>query len=174
MGYSQLKTKDTITLQDIRIKSFGLGFPDIAEYLKLLDVCELSHHVPEVIRQSFDIARNTLAYTYFCYELSMPAQLYAYSVVELALKTKLELLGFKTDKSSLKKRYDDVRSRNLIAFKSDEDKSMIDFYVKYLSSKSFFGKRNELAHGSNMLETPFDALNDLRKCSILINALFSE
>jgi hypothetical protein len=53
----------------------------------------LSESVPERIREQFDMARNTLLYSWFSYRLRMVSLLYSYTVVENALREKLQVGG---------------------------------------------------------------------------------
>jgi hypothetical protein len=56
-----------------------------------VSVISLSEFVPAEIREQFDIARNTLLYSWFSYRLRMVGLLYSYAVVENALREKLQV-----------------------------------------------------------------------------------
>lgn len=56
-----------------------------------ISAIRLSESVPGEIREQFDTARNTLLYSWFSYRLRMVGLLYSYTVVENALRERLQV-----------------------------------------------------------------------------------
>ncbi len=56
-----------------------------------ISLIRLSESVPREIREQFDTARNTLLYSWFSYRLRTVGLLYSYTVVENALRERLQV-----------------------------------------------------------------------------------
>jgi hypothetical protein len=54
---------------------------------------ELSESVPPVIREQFDIARNAFVYSWFVYEFATLAEQQCFTVLEMALRHRLDPAG---------------------------------------------------------------------------------
>lgn len=64
--------------------------PNIEKCHKALSEIELHAGVPEDVRGQFNVARNMALYQYFMYALAPEVQMKTFSVIELALRRRLE------------------------------------------------------------------------------------
>ena len=86
----QIKRGENLWIPDERALRFGLTPPTVDLYIEWMSRADLSPTVPLSIRQYFSGAKNTFIYSFYDYGMSMPAQLYAFSILERAVKSRLK------------------------------------------------------------------------------------
>lgn len=69
-----------------RIDTAGVRPQTIGDHYADISAIELSDGVPEAIRDEFDTVRNLYLYSWYVYDFTVPATLYAYALIEKAIK----------------------------------------------------------------------------------------
>lgn len=142
--------------------------PNLKKRHKLISEISLHAGVPEEIRSQFNVARNMALYQYFYYALAPEVQLKTYTIIEMALRTRANLIGRK----SFRKLVETAVMQGWIkdaGFRHIKDPKPGDPYCHTLMDV-LPDLRNESAHGSTNL-TP-DNIGHLEKCADLVNQLF--
>ena len=160
----RLKPREQVLLPDVRYQNranldYSTGIlteMTIDTIYEELEKVDLNDHVPESVRNHFEIARNLVLYSWFVYSFNVVAAMQAFASLEMAVKDKT---GDK--KGSLKSQLDKVfKGRKL----SGGIGPPIDLSV------AISKLRNDLAHGSPTLHGQGLALVGM--CADLINELY--
>jgi len=175
-----LKTKENIFTPDPRTVAFRNYLPNIQSYIDYMNRAALSDRVTKEVRECFDRARNTFVYSYYQYDLSMPAQLYALSTFELALKVRLHPFLKSKRRIGMGTLIQYAKQRDLLSFKNILDEptkqralSRLQFWAPHRGYKTDFeGYRNHLAHGADALDLPGHAAENIIYCAYAIESLF--
>lgn len=70
--------------------SLKTGQPQTLEdWYSGIDSIKLSSDVPEEVHRNFNRAKNTMIYSWFCYEIAPVAEQYCFCILELAFKLRL-------------------------------------------------------------------------------------
>ncbi len=93
------KLKSNLWEPDPRSLCFGMITPTIDRYIEWMSKAKLNKEVPLSVRQYFASARNTFIYSFYDYGMSMPAQLYAFSILENTIKRRFKELNIQFDDS---------------------------------------------------------------------------
>lgn len=138
-----------------------------ADFRALVADIELGIAVPAIIRQQFDLARNTFVYSWFVYELATLAEKQAYATLEMALREKMRLETGRTVGSRDLRWLMQEAERRKWLMRSDfgDERSplhLFDFIIR---------NRNDLAHGSDRL-VPDASHEMLSDCAEVIDQLF--
>lgn len=144
-----------------------------------LDKLNLVDEVGEDVFLGFETAKNTLLYSFYCYRLSVPCTLLAYSVLEMAITTKALSMGkrFKnTDGLKVKMKYafnQNLWDIKLLASETAKPKDWTHYthnaYINY-----YVDMRNRFAHNPAELYGTFDVLELLGEFCKMINMLYSK
>ncbi|MBL1213905.1 MAG: hypothetical protein D8M61_11230 [Ignavibacteriae bacterium] len=163
-------------------------------YVKVSKI-KLNSSVPENIKTHFETARNLMLYSWFVSKFRQVAELHAFSSIELAIRTKIEIAtnkkcakrGLKNlleyavrnkwivdegfprviERKQQKKKYREEFRPNL----PDEIEEDLQKHTKILVN-FFPDLRNQFAHGSNsILNSEMLIIDD---CRHLINQLFGK
>jgi hypothetical protein len=160
--------------RDLIVVDAGVTRPmAIADLHAMIEPIQLSDAVPEEIRREFDTARNAFVYSWFVYEFTTLTELAGYTVLELALRRRLDpappnttkspglsrLLQQATDKGYLK--------RSDFEVPSPSGNGGVACQLDFLPLP-----RNHVAHG-NIHLLPQGALESLRLCRDVIDKLYS-
>lgn len=170
------KTIETILEPDARFRSF-VKLPDLlpmtlADHHAVIEAIQLGPSAPKNVRTAFERARCAFLYAWFAYELTTLAQAQACSALELALY------------DHLKARYPDKEfgSLNACLEKSIADGDFDGLLIHPIDrpydrrelvelKELLVLVRNEIAHGSEMVVMPGQALDLIGYCAALINHL---
>lgn len=173
----RFKRLEMIHKPDVRMM-YSVKEDKFLETLHLeLDKLNLIEEVGEDVFLGFETAKNTLLYSFYCYRLSVPCTLFAFSVLEMAITTKalsIEKKFKNTDGLKVKMKYafnQNFWDIKLLAPETAKPKdwthythnSYIDYYVDM---------RNRLAHNPAELQGTFDVLELLGDFCKMINMLF--
>lgn len=71
-----------------RLDATGHRPKTIDEHYADISAVRLGEGVPEVIRDEFDTIRNLYLYSWYVYDFTVPASLYAHSLIEKTIKEK--------------------------------------------------------------------------------------
>lgn len=161
---------------------------------------QLSDAVPERIRDEFDTVRNVYLYSWYVYDFTIPAILYAHALIEKAIKEKCSLFSvppneFKGLKNLLELSIDRGWLRNsdfpfaleltreeMMPAATDSEPPTLRSTPRYNPSGKDFCEhlaetlpkiRNMSAHGEAGLGFPATALHEIETCACIIRALFS-
>ena len=142
----------------------------LEDFYKTVELIKLHERVPDNVRSQFNVARNLAIYTWFCYAFHQISELKAYSTLEMALRIKLD-----KGKVGLKKLLIEAVESGLI---KDRGFRNVKNSLKNPNSTEYVKRlpelmprfRNELAHGSTMLNN--SAFFNLQICADFINQLF--
>lgn len=172
----------------------------LQDYHYYINAIKLNGNVPGKIRNQFDTARNLLLYSWYVYRFATVAELQAFSSVEFALKEKVKLCNITNKRSSGLKNLLNIakeegwikdkgfsnymrqkkEQKNIeqLDFLSDnkvnqQDNKELQEYCNIICN-SFPFLRNEIAHGSEYLNMPGNALFTLEVCADIIIQLFQE
>jgi hypothetical protein len=171
MNMEEFKRLDQLMDMDEKHKLMG----DICGSVPSLEVMHkylldetLNVEVPDEIKSQFNIAKNMAIYSYFFYAIAPEVHLKTYSIIEHALRIKINpkkpmMLKALMIHAVAQGWISDSGFRNIKSPNSDNEwcKSMIDVIPRL---------RNAKAHGSNMLVG--DCLDHISSCADLINQLF--
>lgn len=148
--------------------------------------------VPEDVAKHFLRARHLFLYSWFCYDLTTPAQAQSYASVEWALREKHTITQTPTPKrpglktlmmSAVRSGW--LKDGGFPHLRFHSDPSLEGFAVQKVFdpdgtefcetlAASMPNLRNYLAHGSSFLITPSGALGTLERCAAVINQLFPQ
>lgn len=171
---------------DILIPDFRMSYDNTDEkYLDLfhgtLSKIKLTSQPPKDVMINFETARNTLLHSYFCYRLSAPATLYLFCTLEMALteKAKLSKKHFR-EHDGLNEKFKYAFNQKWLDIKklapSEAQKNVKDWL--YYTHNDYIGSyvylRNELAHGSFILDTPLMTCDLFGQVAQVINMLFEK
>lgn len=167
----ELKSLAALTLMDeIHVLIGGLTgrVPDLSK--RYAHVASITMHdgVPEVIRGQFNVARNMALYQYFMYSLAPEVQLKTYTIIEHALRLRIDP-SKKTGLAALLTKAaaeEWIRDKGFRHISSADDSNPYSRALAHVLPQL----RNDAAHGSGHL-TP-DCIGHLEKCADLVNQLF--
>jgi hypothetical protein len=135
---------------------------------------ELGPGVPPAIREHFDVARNAFIYSWFSYELVSLAEAHSYTVLEAALRHRIEAAGGDVSGArGLQNLYEKAVSLKYLntkdfevpsPFSSGGTISLFEF-VRLL--------RNDVMHGHSHL-LPDGSLQMMRLCAEILGRLFAD
>lgn len=132
---------------------------------------ELGPEVPEQIRRQFDVARSAFLYSWFEYELTTLAEHHSYSVLEMALRVRIEQETPNVRVRGLRGLFDIAVERGWLQredyempwFAPGRTISLLDMATRV---------RNNLSHGKIHL-LPGGSLRMMTLCAHVIVKLFS-
>lgn len=183
--YDLLKLPETITEQDPRSRMTAgvfdadLGafrYPDIEDHYATVSPLVLDPRVPEEVAVSFEVAKNLYLYSHYVYRFGVVSAVQALQSLEYALRERAKLAGVTTKALMLGKLMNmaieegwltDTAFKVIPGFQPPGG----DRYARTLA-KTLPGMRNILAHGSFTLFEPHRALEHLRICAAIIDAVF--
>lgn len=176
----KFKNKSQIFDPDPRIESFTSHSGDFFEkFYNSIDEIKLDVSVPKDVCIQFETTKNVLLYSFFSYRMSTVANLYAYSVLEKAIKEKYRqsnLNEFKNENPGLRKYMKLALKEGWIQRK--------DFYQCELSNDDisdeaseemlhmFVDIRNDLSHNPQSLNFLWEVVNHLKMFQVMINGMF--
>lgn len=151
----------------------------ISDHQEDIASIRMTDNVPDDIRRDFETLRNLYLYSWYVYEFTVPAELYAYALIEKTIKEKYsqakdpnkaphglkKLLGLSVDEGWLK------NSDFAIAqprYHPDD----IDYCERLVDTMP--PVRNLGAHGEAGLGFPRTTLEVIRRCAEVANALFKD
>jgi len=158
-------------------------------YQEVADV-NLLPSVPLEITSHFDNARNVLVYSWYAYEMSAVAEHHVYATIEYALKIRLSPLEKKNNGPGFRHLLQQAVDCGLISDsgfaiyharhwqteRTPKKQASINFADDQIRCRILIETlptlRNSLAHGSNYLNTPSNALMTFELARDLINQLF--
>lgn len=202
-----LKQPDEIFDPDPRSTSFvkldavGQHSKTIGDHHRQIAAIRMTDRVPEEIRAEFDTARNLYLYSWYVYDFTVPATLYAHALIEKTVKEKCSRSGLAPPKhAGLKKLLKlsirrgwltnaafeyvlDLTQQQLVP-PADSDRlpaiRSVPLYdptgadlCEHLA-ESLPEIRNMGAHGEAGLGLPTTALHALEICACIANALFRD
>ena len=200
-----LKQPDEMFEPDPRSTSFakldatGQHSKTIVDHHKQIATVRMANGVPEEIRAEFDTVRNLYLYSWYVYEFTVPATLYAHALIEKTVKEKCSRSGVKLPKpAGLAKLLKlSIRqgwltnadfefalelTRQEIVSPTDPNSAPVLRSVSlYVPTGTDFCEhlaeslpriRNMGAHGETGLGLPTTALHSLEICACIANALF--
>jgi hypothetical protein len=175
----KIKKLEEVKKPDVRNKCYVLINRENGEksnlsleyFYKVVKSIQLHEHVPDDVRGQFNVARNLAIYTWFSYSFHQVSELKAFSTLELALRIK-----FGKNKVGFKHLLSEAVKSGLI---KDRGFRNVKDSLKNLDSTEYAERlpelmprfRNELAHGSTMLNN--SAFFNLQICADFINQLFT-
>lgn len=143
----------------------------IEDHYSCVEHLTLHQGVPEKVRGQFNVARNIWLYSWHVYSFHQVAEMKAFSVLELALKTKLDdskLRGLRQHLvEAVKKGY--FRKDNFVFSGGARNCMTNEEYVHGLP-EFICHFRNKHAHEGTMLHP--DSMQVLGTCADMINQLF--
>lgn len=171
---------------DIHVPDYRIPYKDTDE--KYLDFfhdtllkIQLTPQVSKNVVIHFETSKNTLLYSYYCYRMSAPATLYLLCALEMALTEKAKMLNkeFK-DHDGLNEKFKYAFNQKWLDIKilapPMAKKNVKDWL--YYAHNDYVGYyvalRNELAHGSFILDTPMMTCDLFGQVAQIINMLFEE
>lgn len=170
------KPIDAILEPDERFRTF-VKLPDLqpmklADHHGVIDAIRLNAAVPQNVRTAFERARCAYLYAWFAYELTTLAQAQACSALELALYDHLKVCYPDKEFGSLNACLEKCIADGVFdGFKThpagepSDRKRLTDLRALLVHV------RNEIAHGSEMVVMPGQALDLIGYCASLINHL---
>ena len=195
-----LKELDEIFQPDARHAAF-VKLDAAGEHARTLDdhrddvaAIEMSDQVPASIRGEFETVRNLYLYSWYVYEFTVPAILYAHALVEKTIKEKCARSSVPSErglgkllKLSIRKGWlinaDFECTRNPTRWEmvpataqghappSPHFRPTGTDYCEHLA-ETLPKVRNMGAHGDTWLGLPWNALYDIEICASIANALF--
>lgn len=167
----QFKTFDEIQRMDITHSYLGQitgRLMTLEQRHAYLSTLELHDSTPEAVKGQFNVARNMTLYQHFFYALAPEVQMKTYSVIEMALRLRLDAEA-KPSLAQLLKRAVDMDLLKDEGFRHIASPDPSNPYSRSLVQVLPM-LRNDSAHGSTQL-TP-DCIGHIEKCADLINQLF--
>lgn len=167
----KFKSLDEIQRMDMTHLHFGQitgRVPNLEKCHKALSEIELHAGVPEDVRGQFNVARNMALYQYFMYALAPEVQMKTFSVIELALRRRLEPAN-RSGLASLLRKAVELGLLKDEGFRHLDPPDPGNGFSRSLP-EVLPKLRNALAHGSTDL-TP-DCIGHVEKCADLVNQLF--
>lgn len=202
-----LKQPDEIFDPDPRSTSFvkldavGQHSKTIGDHHRQIAAVRMTDRVPEEIRAEFDTARNLYLYSWYVYDFTVPATLYAHALIEKTVKEKCSRSGLAPPKhAGLKKLLKlsicrgwltnaafefalDLTRQQLVPPADPDGLPAIRSVPLYDPTGTDFCEhlaeslpeiRNMGAHGEAGLGLPTTALHGLEICACIANALFRD
>ena len=77
----------------VKLDATGQHSKTIGDHYKQIATVRMADRVPEEIRAEFDTVRNLNLYSWYVYEFTAPATLYAYALIEKIVKEKCSTSG---------------------------------------------------------------------------------
>jgi hypothetical protein len=175
-GQSMLKSISSINEPDIRFRNLadasGTRAMSIADLHAMIEPIQLSDAVPEEIRREFDTARNAFIYSWFVYEFTTLAELAGYTVLELALRRRIDPASPNTSKSRGLNRLLQKAAETGYLKRSDFETPSPGGSGTMLCQLDLIPMlRNHVAHG-NVHLLPQGALASLQLCRDVIEKLY--
>lgn len=196
----QGNTPDPCSTSFVRIDATGEHPVTLDDHHGKIAAVQISDAVPEDIRGEFDTVRNLHLYSWYVYEFTVPAVLYAYTLVEKAIKERCarsaiplkdhrglrKLLQLAIDQRWLTNadfQHALELKREEMTFSADDghpptfhstplyDPADTDYCERLADSLPKL--RNFSAHGEAGLGFPSSALGLIKTCACIINAVFS-
>lgn len=170
--------------QDIHQPDFRMPYDNTDEkyfhfFYDTLAKMQLNSIVPSSILVNFETSKNTLLYSYYCYRMSAPATLFLLSTLEMALteRAKISNKEFKAQdglyekfKYAFSQKWLDIK---LLAPASAQENVKDWLYYAHNDYVGYYVYlRNELAHGSFVLDTPLSTCDIFNQVTQIINLLF--
>jgi hypothetical protein len=168
------------------VPDFRIPYKDSNEkYFDYFHSClsdiKITSNVSQNVFINFETSRNTLLYSYYCYRMSAPAALYLLSTLEMALEERAKKSGkeFKAHQG-LNEKFKYAFTQKWLDIKKlapiQAQKNVKDWV--YYTYNDFIGYyvflRNELAHGSFILDTPMITCDLFDQIAHIINMLYEE
>jgi hypothetical protein len=170
------KSRENILEPDLRF-SYLRHHDQVGGYIRELRIedlyemvrpIELDAVVPLQIRQQFDAARYAFLYSWFAYDLASVAEMQCYSVLEMALRCRLELAELRSPRglralanAAIKAGF--VAAEHLRMQGDTGDRlSYLDYIVRL---------RNKLMHGDVHLH-PEGTIDIMARCAVIVTTLF--
>ena len=170
----QLKPFDELGKPDFRntlwIRADGQKL-SIEEYYSWAEHVTLHEGVPEEIRSQFNVARNVWLYSWYVYSFHQVAEMKAFSVLELALKIRLNDPCLRAFRQHLTEAINQgLLSKDQFIYSKGKDNHMSE--QEYIAGLPDFlcTLRNSHAHEGTMLMP--NSLRKLGTCADIINQLF--
>lgn len=168
----EFKTLEELTEMDEKHRLLGAisgSVPSLEGMHKYLAKELLNDEVPDEIRGQFNVAKNMALYSYFFYALAPEVHLKTYTIIEHALRIKVNpkrpmMLKALVNHAVSQRWVTDAGFRHL------DNPSPNNDWCKSLP-EVISSLRNSQAHGSTMLIG--DCLHHISACSDFINQLFS-
>ena len=160
---------------------------------------KVSDGPPETIRDEFDTVRNLYLYSWYVYDFTVPAILYAHALIEKAIKEKCDISGVsRKEHKGLRKLLElaidqgwltnaafpfalEQTRAEIVSNAIDPEPTMFRTTPRYLPDDTDYCMllakllpkiRNMGAHGDTSLSFPATALREIQVCACIINALF--
>lgn len=167
----EFKSLEELTEMDGKHRLMGAicgSVPSLEKMHKYLSQEVLNDEVPDEIKGQFNVAKNMALYSYYFYALAPEVHLKTYTVIEHALRLKInpkKRMMFKAliNHAVSQRWIKDSGFRHLDNPSPDDEwcKSMVEVMPSM---------RNSKAHGSSMLVG--DCLNHISSCTDFVNQLF--
>jgi hypothetical protein len=176
-----LKPSESLLESDIRFRDLVFQAAETGERRPLciddlrsmVASIELTQHVPLVIRDQFDVARNAFVYSWFVYEFATLAEQHCFAILEMALRHRLDPAAAPNTtrspgldsllKTALKRGW--LRREDFLAPSvsgAGDAMCLLDFIPR---------SRNHLMHGNIQL-LPQGTPDLMRLCADVMNRLF--
>ncbi len=180
-----------------RLEGASLRRKTVADHHREIEAVRMSDRVPETIRGEFETVRNLYLYSWFVYEFTVPAILYAHALIEKTIKEKcvrcsVPLDGVRGLRNLLELAVSEGWLINADFRHAREEMSLAvePWYSPWLRSRprylpdgtdfcerlaeSLPKIRNMGAHGEAGLGFPASALHLIEICASIANALFRD
>ena len=182
-----------------RFDAAGRHAKTIDDHFADIAALQLSESVPEGIRDEFDTVRNLYLYSWYVYDFTVPAILYAHALIEKAIKEKCCLSAVSIDNTRGLRNLlttcidhgwllnSDFRfaleftREEIVPAVNDLELPIVRSTLVYHPSGTDYCEhlaehlpkiRNIGAHGEAGLSVPAHALHQIEICACIINALF--
>lgn len=171
LSMEEFKSLEELTEMDEKHKLMGAicgSVPSLEKMHKYLSQELLNDEVPDEIKGQFNVAKNMALYSYYFYALSPEVHLKTYTIIEHALRLKVnpkKRMMFKAliNHAVLQRWINDSGFRHIENPSPNNEwcKSMVEVMPSL---------RNSKAHGSSMLIG--DCLHHISSCADFVNQLF--
>jgi len=171
LSMEEFKSLEELTEMDEKHKLMGAicgSVPSLEKMHKYLSQELLNDEVPDEIKGQFNVAKNMALYSYYFYALSPEVHLKTYTIIEHALRLKVnpkKRMMFK----ALINHAVSQRWINDSGFRHIENPSPNNEWCKSMV-EVMPSLRNSKAHGSSMLIG--DCLHHISSCADFVNQLF--
>ena len=167
----KFKSLEKLTEMDEKHKLMGAicgSVPSLEKMHKCLSQELLNNEVPDEIKGQFNVAKNMVLYSYYFYALAPEVHLKTYTVIEHALRLKVNPKKRMMLKALIKHAVSQ-RWINDSGFRHIENPSPNNEWCKSMV-EVMPNLRNSKAHGSSMLVGDF--LHHISSCADFVNRLF--
>ena len=179
----------------VRLDAAGQHSKTIGDHYKDIAAIRMTDRVPEEIRGEFETIRNLYLYSWYVYEFTVPATLYAHAPIEKTIKEKCSRAGISLkDQGGLSKLLKVTNREGWLTnadFKFACEVPATDpnrppaprSGPRYLPANTDFCEhlaetlprvRNMGAHGETGLGFPAGSLHSIEICACIANALFRD